>query len=79
MILILIHCPILKKHHLCFQLVYYQLVIYGDASKKSITRHHDTKTSCFGGVETALYDDRKAIYGIKTTCFVVVEAIAIIL
>ena len=36
---------------------------------KSVTKHHDTKTSCFGGVGMVLYDERKAFYDTKTTCF----------
>ena len=34
----------------------------------------DIKTSCFGIDSTALYDDRKAFYDTKTTCFGVVMA-----
>ena len=37
---------------------------------------YDSKTSCFGGKETALYDERKAFYDTKTTCFTLKSIIA---
>lgn len=52
----------------------YLLIKQGDAFAKSITCHHDIKTTCFGTEGMVLYGERKVFYGTKTTCFAIVEA-----
>ena len=62
--------------HDCYSVTMQEKRILCAVFSESVTKHHVTKTSCFGVKSMALYGERKAFYDTKTTCFAVVEASA---
>ncbi|MBR6125868.1 hypothetical protein IKQ19_20125 [Candidatus Saccharibacteria bacterium] len=57
---------------------HFHLILANSLSSQAFYGIYDSKTSCFGGKETALYDERKAFYDTKTSCFGVGSNIAFI-
>jgi hypothetical protein len=55
---------------------HFHLILANSLSSQAFYGIYDTKTSCFGGKKTALYDERKAFYDTKTTCFTLKSIIA---